>query len=118
MMDETQEALKRRRGRGLDISILVGDAAPVQATIPMEAIEAAMAGNSVEQGDPGVVEAEPNEDSMEEKEQEKNPDLAPELPEKDKAQVDDKGAGLMGALGDNAGDYGLRARVKNKFLKK
>lgn len=43
-MEHLKNALERRRGRGLDIQLIIGDGEPVVATIPVETVQAAMDG--------------------------------------------------------------------------
>lgn len=43
-MDKMKEALERRRGRGLDIQLMIGDSEPITATFPIEKVQEAIAG--------------------------------------------------------------------------
>lgn len=98
-MANFREALEQRRGRGVDIQLIIGNAEPITASIPVEAVTAS---------------AEAPAMDMEEEGDQKDSDLAPEGPEVAAVEQGDEGPDkdLLPYMKQAMGKDGLRAKFR------
>lgn len=105
-MRDLREALASRRGRGIDIQLIIGDAEPVIATIPVEAVKNAVAQVDAPSGEGDELPMDTDTGS----------DLAPDSVSKEETagaqDADQEGSELLPYMMQGMGKDGLRAKMK------